>query len=181
MLTYRWKDGFEYHAPIEASIVGERLRYLSQSLGRIVEAEEFLADATPEDSPTHPAFLWDDAREAHLFRLEQSRRLIRNVIEIRVETPDDAPQEQPLMVHVQERIPGNGGPPRLVHGYMLTEDAKRAPEIRETVVARLTQELLAWVKKAEEYREFRPMLRAMRPFLPGVAPTSPRARRRPAR
>lgn len=41
--------------------------------------DDVLAAATPEDSPIHGLFEWDDGKAGHAFRLDQARIVIRRV------------------------------------------------------------------------------------------------------
>lgn len=67
----------------------ERIRAARGTL----KTEYVVAAATPEDSPLHRHFEWDDAEAARLHRLNTASRLIRSIEVIR----DDRP---PVMMYV---------------------------------------------------------------------------------
>jgi len=56
----------------------QRLQTIYERDGTLMP-EAVISDAKKKTSPLHDYFTWDDGRAAHLWRIEQARRLIRSV------------------------------------------------------------------------------------------------------
>ena len=93
--TYVWKNSFA--PPIDAQVAGEELARISDSQGGELTPAAVVEAATPEASPLHPAFTWDDSQAAVEYRLQQARHLIRSIEIVRVEKPQ---QQQQHAVYV---------------------------------------------------------------------------------
>lgn len=69
---------------VSAQKIGEHFEMLESKHGSVTR-ENFLDSATPEDSPFHKLFEWDDEKAAGLYRLQQSNQII-NALCVKVET-----------------------------------------------------------------------------------------------
>lgn len=90
----------------------ERVRQIYKKAGKVLRPEDIIADARNPKSPLHDAFEWDDTKAAHAYRLQQARRLIR---EIRIDVTYDS-HEITAPVYVQDT--------RRDKGYVAAEDLK---------------------------------------------------------
>jgi hypothetical protein len=63
----------------DARVVASVLDQLVSRDGRVTP-ESFLEAATPEDSPLHLMFEWDDGKAAREHRLHQARQIVRTVV-----------------------------------------------------------------------------------------------------
>lgn len=59
--------------------VRERLEELTKAHGGVLTPEVVVEDARNESSPLHKHFEWSEKKAAEAFRIEQARRLIREV------------------------------------------------------------------------------------------------------
>lgn len=57
----------------------DRLRWIYESNNNRIDPGEVVADAANPDSPLHDAFVWDDTKAAHEYRIGQAREMIRHV------------------------------------------------------------------------------------------------------
>lgn len=148
-MKYMWKRGARTGLPKKirgkdaAQVVGERLAYL-QGRGPLT-AEAVLQDAENERSPLHAAFQWDDTEAAQQWRLEQARSLIRSVVVIRHELPDNPAVRAFVNIGPvsDAENDADGG------DYIDLDSAMRHPELREQVVGRALAEANSW---SERYR-----------------------------
>jgi hypothetical protein len=79
----------------------EILRLLHEHQG--VDAELVVAEATPENSPLHQHFEWDDAIGGHQWRLQQARHLLRH-IELPVTTSSGQRMMVPIAISIAESV-----------------------------------------------------------------------------
>ncbi len=59
-----------------------RLDKIQRHNGGLLSPAAVVADATPDDSPLHDRFEWDDSKAGHEYRLEQARHIIRAVVAV---------------------------------------------------------------------------------------------------
>jgi len=62
----------------EEEVITE-LKCMAVKRSGILTPSAVVDEARPEDSPLHAAFEWDDSIAAEKYRLEQARRLLRQV------------------------------------------------------------------------------------------------------
>lgn len=81
-MVYKWKTGF---IKTPANIAGEVMEELSKE-GRLTPRG--LVDASrPDDAPLHNEFEWNDETAAELYRQEQAKFLIREIVVVNDESP----------------------------------------------------------------------------------------------
>jgi hypothetical protein len=90
----------------------KRVRQIYKKAGKVLRPEDIIEDARDPKSPLHDSFEWDDSKAAHAYRMEQARRLIR---EIRVDVEYNS-HEITAPVYVQDT--------RRDKGYIAAEDLK---------------------------------------------------------
>lgn len=94
-MIYKWKTNF-YKTP--ASVAAAEMMKLSENEG--LTAENLVNASRPEDAPLHKEFEWNDEKAAELFRQEQARYMIRDIIIIN----DDSPKQEQVraFVHIKQ-------------------------------------------------------------------------------
>jgi hypothetical protein len=98
-----------------------------------LEPEVIVAEATPEGSPLHRYFIWDDSTAAHQWRLWKARNLIGKV-KISVTTEP----EHSVRVRAYVSVPRSDG-----RSYESLSDALGNDETRDMVLEQCAQELAA--------------------------------------
>ena len=78
-MVYQWKSGCRYG--ISAQAAGEQCEQLAKA-GNL-SAKSLVDVNRPEDAPLHPAFEWNDAAAAELYREEQARHIIRSIVTVK--------------------------------------------------------------------------------------------------
>jgi hypothetical protein len=145
MATYIWGDGF--HSLIDPAVFAERYEYLRRRYQEVTPSV-VVADAAPEDSPTHVAFEWDDARAAHAHRLGQARIMLASIRVIHEEGERAVPVR--FLISIKATDAGVTGRNRQ---YVPLSEALADPERREEVLWRIVAELEAFQRKYAEVSE----------------------------
>lgn len=85
-MVYQYKTG--YFNKVPAQVAGEEINRLYEE-GK--SSPKDIVDASrPESAPLHPAFEWNDSVAAELYRQDQARCLIRQIVTIQ-EVENDEP------------------------------------------------------------------------------------------
>ena len=95
MKKYGFKKGSRISG-VDPDLVGKELERIRSENGGRLSAKAVVDGARSEDAPLHPYFEWDDAKAAEEHRLDQSRRLIRVVVEV-----SEKGEETSVYVHVK--------------------------------------------------------------------------------
>jgi hypothetical protein len=120
------------------------------SHGRL-DADLVVQVATPEDSPLHERFVWDDAVAGHKFRLNQARQLIRSVRVVFKESDGIHP---PQHFRVYSSLPLNGNE----RTYVRTEDALNDPFQRQILLRQMRREMASLHQKYAHMQEWASLL-----------------------
>jgi hypothetical protein len=144
---YAWTGGTTYR--VGAQVVGERLERLAQN--GPVTPHLVVEDATPEDSPLHPIFEWDDAVAAKSYRVDQARQLIRSVAVV-YETPKSEETKVRAFVSVS---------PESGRGYVSTTQVMSNSELRQQVFDSIVNELKRLKDKMRGFKEFSEVVNAI--------------------
>lgn len=108
--------------------------------GRL-SAEEVVAFARDPSNVLHGEFEWDDVVAGHRYRLDQARRLIRTIIDVR---NDDA-REVAVVRYVRDpQMP----PDR--QGYVTVDQARSEPETAAAIVAYEVGRAESILRRAED-------------------------------
>jgi hypothetical protein len=138
----RWTRG--YRPKIEAQVAYDEITRLKDENGGAVNARNVVDAATPEESPLHPAFEWNDAVAADQYRLEQGRLMIRS---IRVVYAED-PKCQPVRAFVTLRTPEQDAA-----SARATEDVMKDPALRSQLLSDCLRQLVSLRVKYRQFQE----------------------------
>lgn len=138
-MVYSWNN---YGYSVDANIVGQEFEKIEKKYGEVTR-ENVLESATPEDSPMHSIFEWDDSVAAHNYRLTQATKLILN-LHCEVETPKKEPIKVNAYYNVSENKSGS---------FINVESAFSNPDTKEIVLKRALDELEAFKAKYKELKE----------------------------
>jgi len=129
-MVYRYKTG--YFNKVPAQVAGEEIHRLYEE-GKS-KPKDIVDASRPEDAPLHPAFEWNDSVAAELFRQEQARNLVRQIV-----TLEQTESEEPVYVRAFFKID--------------TEESTYEPTIVIMNDAEKRKQLLAIAKK--ELKQFK--------------------------
>lgn len=98
MIVYKYKvKGLNKVAPEVAGAVCQQLHETEEGL-----TPQGLVDVSrPEDAPMHDEFEWDDAVAGEMYRVEQAKRIIRNLVIVQT----DANQEREIKLSIHPETP----------------------------------------------------------------------------
>jgi hypothetical protein len=117
MAVYQWAPGSYLRAP--AQEVGERLEQIRGEHGGALATEAVLAAASAErESALGACFTWADDKAAHLYRLDEARRVVRSVCIMHEPEAGGPPRATLAYVHISPP----GGEPHYVSTSAIADD-----------------------------------------------------------
>lgn len=111
-----------------------------------------VAAATPEASPLHHRFEWDDKAAGHQYRLVQARELIRSVTVVYRETAEGEEVRTRAFVTTYQADQADSG------GYVPTEQAMADPLIAALVLRAFERDLAALRRSYSHLSEYRDLI-----------------------
>lgn len=152
-MVYKWRNGRSFGVP--AQVAGERLAQIAEAEGGQLSPSAVVEDATPEGSPLHPAFEWDNTVAAQKHREQQARAMLSSIVSVRVH--QSRPEEQSArLVYVSVGQPVKGGA-----CYVRTEDAMSSKANREHVVRSAMIALAGWKERYGHIEELARVVEAI--------------------
>lgn len=136
---------------VKPEIVGKVFEELEEEFGEVTP-DNFLEASTPEDSPTHKLFTWDDRKAAFLYRMNQSRKII-NDLRIEIVANNDK-MAVPAYVNVSMKNDGSAS-------YRDVMRAFEARDTREIVLDRAYRELSMFKIKYSKFQELASIMDAI--------------------
>lgn len=147
--SYEWSGADNGYSPsMDANIVGGVVEHLEETEGAVTRYN-FLEFSTPEDSPTHSLFEWDDTVAAHKYRLKQSTIIISN---LRIAYTNKRKESVLVRAFV------NVSEPKQKPMYESVERALSDDRKREVILAKLQAELDSLVMRNKHITELADML-----------------------
>jgi hypothetical protein len=137
---YVWSGSTTYK--VGAQVVGERLEELAQN--GPVTPHAVVEDATPEDSPLHPLFEWDNEEAANNYRVIQARQVIRSVAVVYA-----TPKEKETKIRAFVSVSPDAG-----RSYMSSARVMSDQELRKQVFDGIVKELHRLKEKMRQFQEF---------------------------
>ena len=150
MTVYKWKKGAR-NTSVDPQIVGEHLEELRETHGGSLKPADVVNDARPADALLNPLFEWDDGLAAEAYRQEQARGVMRSIV-VQYETSET---EQPKTVRAFVNIRDDDS------RYTSTVAAMSDDHLRQQLLQRAWNDLLAWRKRYAEFEEFYMVFHAM--------------------
>jgi hypothetical protein len=140
---YTWSY---WHYPVDAEVVGREVEQIAAEHGSC-SPRVFVDRARPAESPLHPLLIWDNAKAAEEYRINQARQVISR---LRI-VVKDRPQPAPAFVHVAVMPGGRPG------GYVSTLRAMSDAEMREQALREALRQLDGLRRRHESLVELRPL------------------------
>jgi hypothetical protein len=149
-MTYVFRSG--YRCNVSAKVAGERIAEIEAANDGHLTPSCVVDDSRPEEAPLHPCFEWDDEVAAEKYRVEEARRLIRNVY---IEVENEEGRETPVLHHVHVTLPDVGP------CYVTTARAMSEDDLREQVVSDALNAFEALGRRYQHIQEIEPILTAV--------------------
>lgn len=141
MGVYKWKDGARFSADAD-KVAGELLSLPERT------PHAALQYAENEDTELHKCATWDDAKAAHMYRLEEMRLVIRSII-IDDTAPDRAPIEYRAFEYVTIQPESDEEKPR--KQFMPTPEALSDKDYRSQVLSEIKIGIAELSQKTKMY------------------------------
>lgn len=147
---YEWMN--KYHAKGDANVVGRRLDKIAEKHETdTAPPQAIVDDATPEGSPLHNFFTWDDSVAGPKYRLVEARDLAASIRRVSViQTPQG---EEPKLVRAFVSVRAENGE----RGYVTTIKALSDPELHRQMVEDALKGLKSWMARYNELKELGPI------------------------
>lgn len=145
--SYEWNNN-GFVPSLDANIVGGVCEHIEETEGGVTK-HNFLEFSTPEDSPTHCLFEWDDGIAAHKYRLRQSTSIISC---LRITYINKRKEEAKVNAFI------NVSRPEKTSVYESIESALSDDVKRSIVLARIQGELDAFVARNSTVEELADIL-----------------------
>ena len=145
---YSW-EGRNYS--VAPSVVGWLLEEIEERDGEVTR-ESFLAAATPDDSPIHKLFQWDNEKAAHLYRLDQASTIM-NSLKVKVTL---IKSEEPVKATAFVRVAKDD-----IGRYNNLHYAFSVPDKRDFILQQAFNELRTFKRKYEIYGELAKVIDAI--------------------
>lgn len=133
-MVYQWKDTARFST--DAQVIGEELESIN-----VLDPAHIVEYAEDKDTELHKCFTWDDAKAAHLYRLEEARKVVQMIVT--VEESDEAPKEyrafESVIINDHRQ-------------YVPTKTALSDKSTREQILGEIGAAIGELSKKADMYR-----------------------------
>ena len=139
MGIYKWKDGSRFKADPEK--VAKELNALPEKT-----PEAALKFAKNKKTELHKCATWDDAKAAHLYRLDEMRAVIRSVVIL-----DDAEDREPIVYRAYEYVTVETAG-ELERVFMPTSEILNDPDLKKQVFEDISVSISELSRKAKLYR-----------------------------
>lgn len=140
--NYKASNGARF-SDKQAQEYGEFLSRLSKEKKNMLSPDDIVNAARPDDSPLHDFFEWKDSIAAELYRKNQARHMI-NHINIIVTKND---KEKPIKAFFNVEYRGKE------NTYVPINVIARVHTLKEQVVKRALDEIIAWQRRYKDYKE----------------------------
>ncbi len=153
-MKYKWmKDAKGRVGMVEAKHAGKLLARLEKRDGGILP-RAILTEAIPKDSPIHGWFEWDDTKAADIYRVEQARHMVQQLVVVYRETDADEPIECRAFLNVSDEETGRQ--------YVSTAKVLSDDELRKQVIAAVMANLERCEKKLHILKGFAKVLDSLK-------------------
>ena len=142
MGVYKWKEGARFSADVD--LVAAELNSLPQKT-----PEAALNYAEDETTELHKCATWDDAKAAHLYRLEEMRSVIRSVVVVD-ESADDEKLEYRAFEYVV--IQSEDEKEKSERQFMPTSEILSDKDYRKQILGQIKRSIAELSAKAKTYR-----------------------------
>lgn len=130
----------------------EELDRIARKNGGILKPESVVEEARSSRSPLHSRFTWADTTAAHLWRLEEARRLIRVTVSV---MPNGSDKEERVWVSLRQDQDKEGG------GYRTLVSVLSDKDLREELLKEALEDMKYFKQKYSHLSELSKIFKAM--------------------
>lgn len=136
---------------IDANIVGNELEQIRIENNGHLDVADIVTRATDSNNLLHPLFTWDDTHAADLYRRDEARHLIRNIVIVH-----DGKEQSPAFVNVKVEQVNDAGQQYYQSVRAITENelesAIRECRLRIAATIDTLKKLLRLVPKRQQQK-----------------------------
>jgi|SRR5215510_12282059 len=145
--SYRWQTGgYGNFKRIDPNVVGSVLSHLEES--GPISPRRVVTAATPDDSPLHPMFDWDDRHAADRWRLEQASQVLGAIAVVYRDPRNNTPLVTRAFVAIEEQK-GMAAAPI----WMSTARAMSDGRLRSALIAQALRDVQLLERRYQELSE----------------------------
>ena len=137
-MIYQWAEGARINC--DPTLAARELNRIAEQNGGRLEPETIVEELVCEGASFHGQFEWNDAKGAHLYRVDQARYIVRSLIVTREVAPGREWHGREF-VHLRDEETSY---------YAVTVQAMREPEQAEQIKLRALSDLQAWRRRYAE-------------------------------
>lgn len=163
MNTYEFASGRHLPKGADPTAIGLEIETIISERGA-ARPEYLVERASDPASPLHSCFEWDDSAAARAHRLEQARYVLRSVVIVREDRP-----EQTIRAFVSPAREGD---------WKTIDAALSSPTDRELLLAQARADLEAFVRKYQALEELNDVRAAAQQFVSALGPAKAKPRRK---
>lgn len=145
----------------DPNVLVERIQKISAKVGRI-DPEAIIRDAKSPNSPLHACYEWDDRVAAHLYRLEQTRYIIRSLVHKLDDNGNAMPKTRVFISLENEESRFKPG------DYVHTLTAMSDAEQRARILNQAVREIEEHKNKYDNLKEMASYFSAVKRVMPSV-------------
>jgi len=98
-MDFKWKSAYTF--PIDANVAGNELLRIRGEHQRLT-SEIIINESRDKNAILHQCFEWQDDKAAELWRKQQARHLVKNLVVVHVEGAEKEHQEVRAFVHIEK-------------------------------------------------------------------------------
>jgi len=156
---YVWAQRYS-HKGVDPDVAAKELDRIADDAGGVVKVRAVVEASRGAKAPLHPLFEWSDKDAAEAHRRQQARDILQSLIVV-YEGAGGQTVEVPYVVSYTPK-PEQGEPAQKERSYIPISDVRNDKTLREAIVERAWEELLAWEARYEHLAEFLNVRKAIR-------------------
>lgn len=134
----------------QAERYGQRLSVLVEENNGALTPEQVVEDAKEPTSPLHDYFMWDNAKAAAQWRLDQARYLMRSITVV-IKREDTKEEESARYLYNIKSVPVDE---EIQQVYVPIQRVMAEEDLRSQVIEEALRKIEHWRARYRQYREF---------------------------
>ena len=141
-----WKSGYRPKASAADALAV--VQAINERDGHVTP-KAVVVEATPEESPIHPQFEWNDPLAAHMYREDQARKMLQAIVVPLIVEKRDAPAEE-IVIRVLQ-VENGDHEDRPARHYSFVQDILEDEDRTTNLLTSMRREMQA---AADKYRVY---------------------------
>lgn len=150
MTEYRWATGRS--RKLDAQEAGEELERIRLAHGGELRTPDIVDESRPKGAKLHPAFTWDDAKAAELYRRKEAREIVQAV----VVKSEQAGKSEPVEVRAYHSVSLNSDAPE-ERCYVPLKQVLEDQHLEARVIGQLKSRMRYYLNEVKKFERLRPL------------------------